>query len=268
MDLRLKGKRALVTGSSAGIGAAIAQSLAHEGVSVVIHGRNPQRADRVARDIRSAGGVALVVLGDLTRDADARHIIDKALTALGDIDILVNNAGSFRRRSWLASSSHEWLRTYDANVISMVRIIRGVIPHMRLLGWGRIIQISSRAASYPLPQMPDYAASKAAIVNLTVSLSKELAGTGISVNCVSPGIILTPRVERSLQGLAKRHRWGADLSTIEKRALEKWNYDYAKMRLGRVDDVANIVTFLSSPISDYINGANIRVDGGGTGTVT
>jgi NAD(P)-dependent dehydrogenase (short-subunit alcohol dehydrogenase family) len=220
----------------------------------------------VAQNIEQAGGMALVVLGDLSTDKGARRVVQKSLKELGGVDILINNAGSFQHRSWRELSPTQWSKTYNANLVSMVRMIRGIVPQMKLLGWGRIIQISSRAASRPLPAMPDYAASKAAILNLTVSLAKELAETGISVNSVSAGIIVTPKVEKALRRVATNRGWGADWSNIEKRVLQEWRYDQAT-RLGRVEDLANVVTFLASPLSDYINGANIRVDGGGTGTV-
>lgn len=266
VDLRLKGKSALVTGSTTGIGEAIAKSLACEGVKVVIHGRNLQRARRVAQNIERAGGFALVALGDISTDTGARRVVQKSLEELGGLDILINNAGSFNRRSWMELTPTQWSESYNANVISMVRMIRCVVPQMKLLGWGRIIQISSRAALRPTPLMPDYAASKAAILNLTVSLAKELAETGITVNSLSAGIIVTPKVEHYLRKMATNHGWGEDWCNIEKRVMQEWKYDEAK-RLGRVEDLSSVVTFLSSPLSDHINGANIRVDGGGTGTI-
>ena len=266
MNLRLKNKSALVTGSSAGIGEAIARSLAAEGVRVVIHGRNLQRVRRVAREIERAGGAAVVAVGDLSSDVGASQVVEQSLKQVGDLDILINNAGTFENHRWAEISSAQWSATCNANVISMVRTIAAVVPQMKTLGWGRIIQLSSRAAIRPLATMPDYAASKAAILNLTVSLSKELADTGICVNAVSAGIIVTPKVETALRRQAVNLGWGKNWDIIEKNVLREWKCDPA-VRLGRVEDVANVVTFLASPCTDYINGTNIRIDGGGTGTV-
>ncbi|MBV9020771.1 MAG: SDR family oxidoreductase, partial [Ktedonobacteraceae bacterium] len=178
MDLHLQGKRALVTGSSSGIGATIAKALAREGVTVLIHGRDEARAQQAADSITSSGGRAFIVLGNVSSDAETAHMANEVERLLGGIDILINNAGAFVNRTWETATAADWAELYNANVLSTVRLVRLLLPGMRERGWGRIIQIATTEAIAPFPNMPDYAASKAAMVNLTVSLSKALSGTG------------------------------------------------------------------------------------------
>ncbi|AFZ28387.1 dehydrogenase of unknown specificity, short-chain alcohol dehydrogenase like protein (plasmid) [Cylindrospermum stagnale PCC 7417] len=259
MDLQLQGKRVLITGSTSGIGEAIAKALAKEGARVVVHGRNEKEANRVAQEIAANGGKGFVAIGDLATDTGADESVDKALSILGAIDILVNNTGTYFMSGWMNSTSSQWVDLYNINVVSMVRTIQLLIPRMRELGWGRIINMASSVATQPTP-MADYSATKAAILNLTVSLAKELAGTGITVNAVSPGPIVTPTLTEIMLQIGSMQGWGTDLKQIEQHLL-KGMMSNPTGRLGTVEDVAHLVTFLSSPLTSYINGANLRVDG-------
>ncbi len=270
MDLQLQGKRALVTGSSSGIGAAIAQVLAREGAPVVVHGRNRARAEQVASEIARKGGQVKVAIGDLTDDAQAMAVAQAADAAFGGIDILINNAGGAagkQQQDWLGTTSEVWAATYQANVISAVRLIRYFIPQMKQRGWGRIIQLASASATQPLPfSLPDYQASKAAVVNLTVGLSKFLGGSGVTVNTITPGTILTPALERTFRDWARARNWGDDWEEVERRAVAEM-FPNPSGRVGRVEDIANMAAFIASPLADYVNGANIRVDGGRVPTI-
>jgi NAD(P)-dependent dehydrogenase (short-subunit alcohol dehydrogenase family) len=263
LDLNLSDKRALVTGSSSGIGESIARALAREGAAVVVHGRNAERAQRVAKEINGQGGKAAVVLGDLARQEDAQRVASHALEALGGIDILVNNAGGADggMKSWFERPADQWEETFEQNVFSAVRLILLLVPWMKKGGWGRVIQISSTVATQPFPFGPDYAAAKAAMVNTTVSLAKDLAGMGITVNTVSPGPILTPAAERVFRDVAKQQGWGEDWPEIERQGV-KHLVPNPVGRIGRVEEVAAAVAFLASPLASFINGANLRVDGG------
>ncbi len=202
MDLQLSGKRAVVTGSSSGIGEAIAKSLAAEGALVVVHGRREAEATRVAAEITAAGGKAIVALGDLSSDSGADAVAGRVNDAFGGADILVNNAGAFPQGSWLESDASEWNDLYNQNVGSMVRLVTRLVPGMKQRGWGRVIAIASGVATMPFGEMGNYSATKAANVNLAVSLAKDLAGTGITSNAVSPGMVITPGVEEMLKGMA------------------------------------------------------------------
>ncbi|BAY50075.1 putative 3-oxoacyl-(acyl carrier protein) reductase (plasmid) [Scytonema sp. HK-05] len=266
MDLHLRDKRALITGSSSGIGAAIAKALAQEGAIVIVHGRKQEQANRMAQEISADGNKAFVAVGDISTDEGARQVVDKVLSSLGGVDILVNNAGIYEDRGWMDSPPNGWAEIYNANVISMVRMIQLLIPHMKQLGWGRIIQIASGLAIQPFAARPDYQATKAATLNMTVSLAKELAQTGITVNTVSPGLIATEGAKRIFHQIALTKGWGTEWAEIEKHlVLEDW--PNPSSRLGRPEEVANIIAYLASPLADYINGANIRVDGGGVGAI-
>jgi len=262
MDLKLQGKRALVTGSSSGIGAGVARMLAEEGCTVVVHGRDRERANSVALEIRAAGAV----IGDIATAGGADSVAAAAAGAAGGaIDILVNNAGGGEGTTnlpWLDVPEEAWIRTYQINTMGAVRLVRRLVPAMKDAGWGRIIQISSAVASRPTVRGPDYAGSKAALTNTTVALAHALSGTGITANVVSPGVILTPSVEKWTRDISASMGWGAvKREDLERRlAVEMLKLPVA--RIGTVEDVGMAVCMLASPRSGFITGANIRVDGG------
>ncbi len=267
MDLQLRGKRAVVTGSSSGIGEAIAKLLAVEGVAVVVHGRREDQAKRVADEIAAAGGRAGVAIGDLSSDGGADAVAKVVNDVLGGADILVNNAGAFPHAAWLDATAADWGDIYNVNVGSMVRMIDRLVPGMKERGWGRVISLASIVATMPFPDAAAYSATKSANANLAVSLAKALAGTGITSNAVSPGMIVTPGVEAMLRKMAPEFGLPPDdLPALERFALEK-RVSNPSGRLGRPEDVAAAVTFLASPLAGYINGANLRVDGGTAPTV-
>lgn len=264
MDLQLTGKRALVTGSSQGIGAGIARVLAHEGARVVIHGRNEDRARAVAADIERAGGQVSVAIGDLATDAGCERVAEQILRTLGGVDILVNNAGGKTAAGnppWFGVSWADWIGTYEQNVGAAVRLIHRFAPGMRERQWGRIIQIASAAATQPESGIGEYQAAKAAMVNLTAGLARSLAHTGITVNTVSPGTILTPAVEQWLGAVAEQRQWGSDWSVIEQRFTTEL-IPLCVDHIGRPEDIGRVVALLASPLSGYITGVNYRVDGG------
>src|SRR5712671_6348405 len=260
MDLRLAGKRALVTGSSSGIGEAIVKLLAAEGVAVVVHGRNESRANAVAEAIRAGGGKAEVALGDLTTDAGA-DAVAVAAQAFGPIDILVNNAGVIGFLSWTEATATDWAQIYNSNVISGVRMIQRLVPQMRERHWGRVIQIGGSLSQQPQAGGPYYNATLAARHNLAVSLARELKGTGVTSNVVAPGAILVPSVEKLLMEIAPRFGWGDTWEQIEAGAVRDMIPNDVG-RLGRPEEIAAAVAYLASPLTDYVSGAVLRVDGG------
>ncbi len=267
MDLQLAGKRALVTGSSSGIGRGIAAFLAREGVTVVVHGRNRERTERAAEMIRSAGGTAHVAIGDLATDEGAAGVIRGALEQAGGIDILVNNAGGNEAAGggmpgWFDVQPMHWIGTMQQNVVSIVRMVQALVPPMRERGWGRVINIASAAGSQATAETPDYCAAKAAVINMTLSLSKALARSGVVANAVSPGCTRTEALERWLGEFAINQGWPEDYDAREARFMDLGYLPVATQRLGRVEDIGAMVAFLASPLAGFITGANYRIDGG------
>ncbi|MFE2160081.1 SDR family NAD(P)-dependent oxidoreductase [Streptomyces lydicus] len=278
MDLRLAGHGALVTGSSSGIGTTIAETLADEGCDVLVHGRDAGAAAAVAERVAARGVRAEVVLGDLTEPGVAEQV---ALTARDfGAHILVNNAGPFAEHDWDSAQPSDWRAAFEGNVLPTVRVSQTLLPSLRAYGWGRVITIGSRAVRTPLPNMVAYSAAKAAVVNMTTSLARHLAGTGVTANCVSPGVIVSPSMFRILQGQtdekdqADEANGGAGAAGREGASADGPDEadivaEYAPNptgRLGRPEDIASAVAYLASPRADYVNGIELRVDGGITGT--
>jgi len=265
VDLQLKGHRAIVTGSSSGIGEAIARRLAAEGAAVIVHGRQAHAVNAVAQAISAGGGQAEGLTADLADPGDCARLISCALAG-GDIDILVNNAGAFANRGWDDAAPEDWLALYATNVAAAVRCIQGFLLVMRASGWGRIVQIGTGEAVNPFPVMPDYAASKAALLNLTASLAKHLDRTGITVNTVSPGIVVTPGVREFYRLETPPPRLGRGLAGDRGRRPDRGPRQPDRPTWSP-EEVADLVAFVASPLAGYINGANLRIDGGSTAVV-
>jgi NAD(P)-dependent dehydrogenase (short-subunit alcohol dehydrogenase family) len=267
MDLGLAGKRALVTGSSSGIGAGIARLLAAEGAAVVVHGRNVERTERVRSELAAKGAQVAAVLGDLATDDGADTVAEVATVAFGGIDILVNNAGGgtdVPNPSWFTTDLSAWIATYQMNVMAAGRLIHHLAPAMRERGWGRIIQIGSMAGTVPTSAQPDYSTAKAAMLAMSLGLSKALKGTGVTVNTVTPGMIWTEGLQDFLRDFAAKRGWD-DIQQAADYVLK--GTGQTVLRIGRPEDVAGAVAYLASPVADFINGVNIHVDGGGTANI-
>lgn len=263
MDLGLAGKRALVTGSSSGIGAAIATMLAAEGAQVIVHGRNVERAQAVVRRIVDLGGMAKLACGDLSTDSEAAKVSEAAMAAFGSVDILVNNAGGAiegENRSWFHATPEDFHVGYDRNLVAAVRMIHAVVPAMKERGWGRIINIGTAAGTTPTSGQAEYGPAKAAMLNMTMGLSKALARSGVTCNAISPGMVRTEGLNRFLTAFAEKRGWGDDVQRAEDYVLKGSGQTSAKV--GEIDDIAYAVAFLASPRADFINGTNLHVDGG------
>jgi 3-oxoacyl-[acyl-carrier protein] reductase len=265
MDLQLNDKTALVTGSSKGIGEAIAMALAREGVKVVVHGRDGVQAQRVVSAISAIGGCAYAVLGDLTQEEAVERLVAEAQAQVGGIDILVNNAGgSGPKNDWQTTSAAGWESTYDRNVLAAVRLSTRLLPGMRQARWGRVINISSGAATMPPATGPDYSAAKAAMNALTASMAKAVAAEGVTVNAISPGTIKSAKLEVGFRAVAAARGIAAEDAPWEEiqRGVLPLFANVPLGRVGELNELADAVAFLASPRAGYITGVNLHVDGG------
>ena len=262
MDLKLAGRRALVTGSSSGIGEAIARMLAKDGAAVVVHGRNRERAEKVAAEIKAAG----IALGDLSTDDGAAAVHDQARAALGgNIEILINNAGGSSTRNTsrppLDIKVADWISNYHANALASVRLVLLAVPGMVAAKFGRVVQVSSAVAVQPNNLGTDYSAAKAALNNFTVSLAGSLKGVGVTVNTVTPGVIMVDGLIRFAR--ARYSDPNMSIEEITQRLAGEKVFDLPPVgRLGNPDEVALVACTLASPLLGYVTGSNYRVDGG------
>ena len=257
MDLNLKNKIALISGSNRGTGAIIAKHLCAEGATIVRHSNDENGFNKIKNDFPND----FSIWGDIATEEGAQQAIEQLWKLVSQIDILVNNYGTATGGKWESFSETDWIDIYQKNVLSSARLIAAIIPTMKSLSWGRIIQLSTIGSINPNSRMPHYYASKGAMSNMTVSLAKELDNTGITVNTVSPGLILTEELQAGYTIKAKRKGWGSSWEEIE-RAIVEHEFPNPSGRIARREEVADLVCFLASDKAAFINAQNIRIDGG------
>jgi NAD(P)-dependent dehydrogenase (short-subunit alcohol dehydrogenase family) len=258
MDLQLNGKRALVTGSSAGIGFAIAAALAREGAAVVINGRSASRLEESAKKLRASGAKGEIIASAI--DLSTQTGVDALLKQIPEVDILVNNLGIYEPKPFDQITDADWLKIFEVNVMSGIRLSRAYLPKMKQKNWGRIIFISSESAVNIPAEMIHYGMTKTAQLAISRGLAETTAGTGVTVNSVLPGPTRSEGVEQFMESMAKAE--GKDVAQAEKEFFKTVRPSSLLKRFATPDEVAALVAFVASPLSSATNGAALRVDGG------
>jgi NAD(P)-dependent dehydrogenase (short-subunit alcohol dehydrogenase family) len=257
MELNIKNRKALVTGSTAGIGLEIARKLAVEGASVVVSGRNQQKLEQAVASIRQSGGLNVeAILADITQ----REGADQLLRQLPDVDILVNNLGIYESKSFSAISDDDWQRYFDVNVMSGVRLARHYFPRMLKQQTGRIIFMSSDAGIAVDPGMIHYSMTKTALISIARGLAGLAKGTAVTVNSVLPGPTRSDGIVDFLRSVSSNPN--ASDAEAEAEFFSTTRAGSLLQRMIEAEEVANMVAFLASPLSAATNGAAIRVEGG------
>lgn len=252
MDLQLKGRVALVTGGSQGIGKAVAATLAQEGASVVIAARGAELLDQVAAEIRAGGGSVHAVAADVSQAADCERLVAETVKTFGRLDILVNNAGTSATGEFESVTDEAWQADFNLKLFAAIRLARLAVPGMRQQGWGRIINMTNIGAKQPRAKSMPTTVTRAAGLAFTKAMSKEFAASNILVNTVCIGLIKAGQHER------KAARAGVPVEQM----YEAMGKDIPLGRVGRAEEVASVVAFLASEAASYVTGSSINLDGG------
>lgn len=258
MDLGLQDRVAIVTGASRGIGRAVVLGLAAEGCAVLLCARDPDALAAVAAEVRRTGGVAETMPVDVTDAAAADAIASECQRAFGRLDVLVNNAGGATPKPLHQLTAQDWQDGLDMNFLSAARLSVACLPVMREAGWGRIVHVASTSGREPDPLFAPYSAAKAALLNLSTSLSKAFAADGVLSSCVIPGVTITELVEGNAAATAERT--GSTSDEVMAKMLAKQGV--AAGRFGTPEEIAAAVVFLASEQAAWITGATLEVDGG------
>jgi NAD(P)-dependent dehydrogenase (short-subunit alcohol dehydrogenase family) len=257
MDLGLKGKTALVTGGSKGIGRAVAKTLAAEGARVVICSRDASALKQAAADIeRATGGQVETVSGDLSQRDEVSRVAALALSRLGRLDILVNNAGAIKGGDFLTTPDEEWLSGWSLKLLGYIRMAREVLPHMQRQGGGRIVNVVGAAARNPATTYMMGGTANAALINFTKALADLGARSKVLVTGVSPGPVKTERWDNLMAQQAKAA--GQETAIY----VEERSREFPLGRIALPEEVADVVCFLASERASYLTGITITVDGG------
>jgi NAD(P)-dependent dehydrogenase (short-subunit alcohol dehydrogenase family) len=258
MDLQLAGKLALVTGSTAGIGFAIADTLSREKADVIVTGRTQARVDEALAKLKTAnpGGLSEGLAADLGTAKGVEAVIER----WPDVDILINNVGIFEPKTFEDISDQDWLRFFEVNVLSGVRLSRHYLPRMKKKNWGRIVFISSESALQIPVEMIHYGMTKTAQLAIARGLAETTTGTNVTVNSVLPGPTASEGVMEFVDKLAASQKKSRE--ETEKGFFEHSRPSSIIKRFERPDEIAAVVAFISSPHSSAMNGSAVRAEGG------
>jgi NAD(P)-dependent dehydrogenase (short-subunit alcohol dehydrogenase family) len=263
IDLDLSGRTAFVSGSTRGIGLAIAQRLALAGARVAVNGRSVERVDYALEALISAGvdpSLLFAAPGDVTTE----NGLLTALDVVGDVDVLVNNLGVFGTAPALEITDAEWQRYWDVNVMTAVRLIRATLPRMKEKGWGRVLNIASDSAIVTPAEMIHYGVSKTAMLAVSRGFAKDAAGTGVTVNSVIAGPTYTEGVQDFVYELVDP---AVPWDEAEAEFMRRHRPQSLLQRLIRPEEIANMVVYLASPLASATTGGALRVDGGYTDAI-
>ena len=258
MKIDLSGKKALVTGSTGGIGYAIAAGPAKAGAEVIINGRKDDKTSQAVEKLKSEQPDATI--HGVAADLGTVEGCDKLIKAVPHLDILVNNVGIFGPQDFFDTPDSDWQNFMDVNVMSGVRLSRAYLPGMEKQGWGRVVFLSSESAINIPADMIHYGVTKTAYLALSRGLAKRMAGTGVTVNAVLPGPTLSEGVANILSGEVEKT--GKDIEDVAKDFIMKARPTSIIQRAAHVDEVANMVVYVASPLASATTGAALRVDGG------
>ncbi|MBP7779167.1 MAG: SDR family oxidoreductase [Acidobacteria bacterium] len=259
MDLKLTGKRALVTAASRGLGYATALGLAREGTALVICSRDEARIQEAAWKIRAETGATVEALvADVSSAEEAARLVAYTVTTLGGLDIVVHNAGGPPAGDFLSLTDAQWQKAFDQNLMSLVRLVNAAAPELKKAGGGRILTIASSSIKQPIPGLVLSNAFRTGVYGLVKTLARELGPSNILLNVVAPGRIQTERIEELDQATASRR--GVDLQQVKEESVASIPLG----RLGTPEEFANLLVFLASDAGRYISGQAIIVDGGAT----
>jgi 3-oxoacyl-[acyl-carrier protein] reductase len=256
MDFGLKGKRALVLAASRGLGYASALGLAREGCDLVVCSRDQQRIETAAETIRRETGAKVKALvADVSSATEAKRLVDAAVAEYGGLEIVVHNAGGPPAGETLQMTDEQWQKAFEQNLLSFTRIVGAAAPEMKKAGYGSVITIASSSIKQPIPNLALSNALRAGVWGIAKTMSRELAAQGILVNVVAPGRIDTERIAELDQATAQKV--GKSIEDVRKASVASIPLG----RLGRPEELANLVVFLASQSASYITGQAITVDG-------
>jgi len=257
MDLQLKNRTAIVLASTKGLGKATAACLAQEGANVTVCGRDEEALAAVKKELEQATGRApLAIAADVTRAEDIVKVVDETVRQFGGVDILINNSGGPKPGTFDTLTDEDWVKAFELNLLSYVRAIRAVLPHMRANKFGRIVNFTSTSIKQPLENLILSNTFRTGVAGLAKSLASELAPDGILINTIGPGRIATDRVAQLDQISAERTgRSAEEVKRIESAKIPLGRY-------GKPEEFARVVAFFASPANSYVTGQSLLVDGG------